>query len=127
MKTAVFANDHSQYLLKNSILSQQQAMHTLPLAAVIKALNAQRIRYVLVGAHGHAGWRKEPRATEDVDVIVMAKHQKKAVRALLESFPHLRAGDEEVVTRLRDPKQNDAVVIDVMKTVQPLYHAVFKN
>jgi hypothetical protein len=126
MKTAVFANDHAQYLLKNSILSVQQAMHTLPLAAVIKALNAQRIRYVLVGAHGHAGWRKESRATEDVDVVAMAKHQKKAVRSLLEAFPHLQVDDQEVVTRLRDPK-SQMVVIDVMKTNQPLYQAAFKN
>lgn len=126
MKTSVLANDHAQYLLKNSILSRQQAMHTLPVASVIKILNDQRIRFVLVGAHGHAGWRKESRATEDVDLVVMARHQKKAVRALLEAFPHLRADDEEVVTRLRDTK-TEQVVIDLMKTNQPLYHAAFKN
>ena len=85
MKTPVLANDHSSYLLKNSILSGQQAMHAIPVASVIKVLNDQGIRFVLVGAHGHAGWRKESRATEDVDVVVMARHQKKATRALLES------------------------------------------
>lgn len=126
MKTSVLANDHSHYLLKNSILSGQQAMHTLPVASVIKVLNDHGIRFVLVGAHGHAGWRKESRATEDVDVVVMARHQKKATRALLDAFPQLRADDQEVVTRLLDTK-SDLVAIDLMKTSQPLYQAAFKN
>ncbi len=101
-------------------------MNAIPVVAVLNTLNKQGIRFVLVGAHGLAGWRKEPRATKDVDVVVMAKHQKKAVRALLDAFPSLEDDDQEVVTRLQD-SQTKEVLIDVMKTNQPLYKAVLKN
>ena len=39
---------------------------------VITVLNREKISFVLVGAYGLAGWLKEPRATEDVDVVVAA-------------------------------------------------------
>jgi hypothetical protein len=92
---------------------------------VADALQAAGIRFMLVGLHGVVGWLHEPRGTQDVDVLVGPKHQKKAVRTLLERFPHLHAEDHEVVTRLRD-KQTEQVLIDVMKTNQPLFRQAFK-
>lgn len=79
MKTPVLANDHADYLSRSSILSLRQTKHILPLALIIKALNREHIRCVLVGAHGHMSWRKEARATEDIDILVMARHQKEGV------------------------------------------------
>src|SRR5207248_2443038 len=78
------------------------------------------------GAYGIVGWLKRPRATEDVDVVVAARHLKKAVRSLLEAFPHLVADDREVVIRLRDAATQD-VGIDLIKPTQPLYRVVFKH
>jgi hypothetical protein len=101
-------------------------MTAIPLADVLETLNQHAINFVLVGAHGLSGWRKEARATEDIDVVVMAKHQRKAVRALLETFPQLEADDQEVVVRLAE-RESKRVRIDVMKTNQPLYSAAFKN
>src|SRR5436305_1306660 len=69
---------------------------------VMKALSEAGIRFMLVGLHGILPWLNELRATEDVDVLVGPKHQKKAVRILLEHFSHLLAEDHEVVTRLVD-------------------------
>ncbi len=92
---------------------------------VIRVLNAAKVRFMLLGAHGIGGWTGKPRATEDVDVLVAARGHKKAVAALLAAFPHLKADDNEVVTRLRDPETN-AVAIDVMKPNQPLYRDALK-
>ena len=66
----------------------------IPLPDVLRVLNRGKISYVLVGAHGLASWRGKPRATEDVDVIVAAKHVKKATQLLLDAFPQLEGGVE---------------------------------
>lgn len=123
---AQFLSDPARFVVKTSILSGQQVMNAIPVIAVIKTLNKHKISFVLVGAHGLATWTKEPRATEDVDLIVATRHQKKAVQALLAAFPHLEAEDHEVVFRLRDPATAQ-VAIDLMKTNQPIYQAAFKN
>ena len=97
------ADVHTRNFTKVAVLTGFQVMDAISAAAVIKALNDAGISFVLVGAYGIAGWLKGPRATEDVDVVVAARHQKKAVKALLAAFPHLQADDQEVVIRLRVP------------------------
>lgn len=113
-------------LAKSAILSSQQMPQVIPLADVLKVLNRAKVSYVLVGAHGLAGWRKKPRATEDVDVVVAAKHLKKAVAALTAAFTDLEAVDLPVVIRLRDRASKD-VAIDVMKPVQQPYREAFRH
>jgi hypothetical protein len=98
----------------------------MPLLDVVRTLNDAKISFVLVGAYGLVGWRKESRATEDVDVVVAARQVQKAVRVLCRAFPHLEPLDIPVVVRLRDKETGD-VAIDVMKPVQPPYRDVFKH
>jgi hypothetical protein len=93
--------------------------------AVIRILNGENVRFMLVGAYAVAGWTRAPRATKDVDVLVATRGIRKAVRALLAAFPHLQAEDNEAVTRLRDPRTGN-VVIDVMKPNQSLYREALK-
>src|SRR6516225_5621358 len=47
--------------------------------AVIKILNKAKVKFVLMGTHGIGGWRSEPRATQDVDVLILKSHHRKAV------------------------------------------------
>jgi hypothetical protein len=93
---------------------------------LIRLLNVEGIRFLLVGAHGLGGWTKKPRATEDVDILVGTRGHKKAVRVLQNAYPHLTAEDHEIVTRFRDPTTG-RVVIDVMKANQPLYRDALKH
>jgi hypothetical protein len=113
-------------LAKATALSGFQVMDAIAPLDVITVLNGAGINFVLVGAYGLAGWTKKPRATEDVDVVVAARHHKKALKALLAAFPHLEADDHEVVTRLRDRETRD-VAVDVMKPNQALYRETFKH
>lgn len=92
---------------------------------VVSVLNRSKVSFVLVGLYGLMAWIKETRATQDMDVIVAAKHHKKAVQALLRAFPHLEVDDQEVVARLRNP-ETGTVVIDVMKP-NLSYRAAFKH
>jgi hypothetical protein len=116
---------HSRSLATSSALSELYVPNLITPLQVISVLNAAGVRFLLLGAHGLAGWMQMPRATQDVDVLVAKRGHKKAVKALLEAFPHLQADDHEPVTRLRDP-ETGSVVIDVMKDNQPLYSAALK-
>src|SRR5271155_3462320 len=84
-----------------SNLTGFQIVHAISPLEVIAALNRVGVSFVLVGAYGVAGWTKDPRATQDVDVVPAAKHHKKATRELLATFGNLEADEEEVVTRLK--------------------------
>lgn len=117
---------HAQSLATSSALSEYYVPNLITPLEVIRVLNAAKVRFMLLGAHGLSGWMGKARATEDVDVLVGTRGHKKAVRALLAAFPHLQADDHEVVTRLRDPETR-AVVIDVMKTNQTLYRDALKH
>lgn len=116
---------HEKCLAKSAILSRYQIPQVIPLQDVIRVLNDAKVRYVLVGAHGLAGWRNKPRATEDVDVVVAQPHLKKAVKALEKAYPQLEPIDLAVVIRMRDRQSHD-VLVDVMKPVQQPYSEISK-
>jgi hypothetical protein len=119
-------NIHAQSLATSSALSEYYVPNLITPLEVIRVLNAAKVRFMLLGAHGLGGWTGEPRATKDVDVLVALRVHKKAVRVLLTAFPHLQTEDNPVVTRFRDPETGD-VVLDVMKPNQPLYHDALKH
>jgi hypothetical protein len=117
---------HERSFCKSSELSGFQMDKAIPPLEVIRILNDAKIRFVLVGAYGLAGWRKEARATEDVDIVVSAKQVKRAVRILCEAFPELEPVELPVVVRLRRRGTED-VAIDIMKPLQQPYREVFKH
>ncbi len=92
---------------------------------VIATLHQAGVCCVLMGTHGLGGYRSEPRATQDVDVLVKKKDIRKAVRALRAAYPKLLVQDTPVVTRFIDPA-TDKPVIDVMKPTQQVYQVVFR-
>ena len=106
----------SGYYVKNFIAPHE----------VARLLNKHKLPFVLVGAHSIGVWLDEPRATQDVDIVVSQRYQKKVVQLLTTTFANLQAEDHEVVTRLRDA-ETQKVLIDVMKTNQAHIRAVLKN
>lgn len=123
---AIPGDIHSLSLFKSTKLSELYVPNFIRPEEVIRVLNAAKISFTLVGAHGLGGWTKKPRATEDVDIIVIQRHIKKSVTALTAAFPHLEVVDLPVVVRLKD-RATGAVAIDVMKPVQPVIHAALKQ
>jgi hypothetical protein len=119
------ATIHSRSLAKSSTLTGFQVMDAINPLDVVTVLNRISASFVLVGAYGLAGWRQSARATEDVDLVIAAKHHKKATAALLQAFPQLEADDQEVVTRLCDRTTHE-VAIDLMKP-NGVYRAAFKH
>ena len=94
--------------------------------AVIKVLNQAKVKFILMGTHGIGGWRSEPRATQDVDVLVRKSHHRKAVAAVKRAFPALQVQDLPAVTRFVDPLDGKPV-IELMKPEDEFYREVFKD
>jgi hypothetical protein len=104
---------------------QPMAVNVTP-EDVIAALRGAGVKCVLMGTHALGGYRSEPRATQDVDVLVRKKDVRKAVRTLRERYPGLRVDDFPVVTRFVEPTTGKAV-LDVMKPTQTVYGIVFRH
>jgi hypothetical protein len=117
---------HQEGLDLSSALSGYYVKNFIPPREVIQILNEAGVRFMLVGAHGLSGWMNEPRATQDVDVLVGYRQHQKATRALLAVHPHLQVDDQEVVVRLSDP-ETGRVIIDIMKANQPLMRVGLKH
>ena len=93
---------------------------------VVGALHEAGIKCVLLGTYGINGWRSEPRATQDVDVLVTKRDTRKAVKTIRKLYPELTVNDFPVVTRFVDPGTGLGV-IDVMKPTHPLYRVAFRH
>jgi hypothetical protein len=93
---------------------------------VIAALHQVGINPVLMGTHGINVYRDEPRATQDVDVLVIKRHVRKAIRAMEEAFPDLEVVESSVVARFVDPV-TQKVVLDVMKPSSHAMQSVFRH
>lgn len=103
-----------------------QSAGTFDPKEILRALINGKIEFVLVGAHAIGGWTREPRATQDVDVVVRRGQQQKAVRAIRKLDARLKAQDLAGVTRIFDPKTGQTVV-DLIKPKSRLLQAVFDN
>jgi hypothetical protein len=93
---------------------------------VIEVLNEAKVSFVLMGTYAVSGWRSEPRATQDVDVLVEKKDHRKAVAAVRRAFPKLRIRHRSTVTRFFDPDTGNSF-IDLMKPTEAVFQAVFGN
>jgi hypothetical protein len=100
---------------------------------VIDVLNAAGVKkWVLMGLHGYAGYLPQPRATQDVDVLISRRDRKKAANALREKWPSLIVEEFEPVVRFKDPADCFAdgrpkPVIDLMLPWSPLNEAILKE
>jgi hypothetical protein len=81
---------------------------------------------MVVGAHGIVGYRSEPRATQDVDILVRKRDHRKAIAAIRKAYPKLRMVDSPVVTRFIDDRAGK-VVIDLMRPAFRIYQLAFRH
>ncbi|MEO8494706.1 MAG: hypothetical protein ABI614_06530 [Planctomycetota bacterium] len=100
---------------------------------VIDVLVATGItKWVLMGLHGYVGYLPQPRATQDVDVLIGQSDRKRAVKAVHEAWPMLVIEELEPVVRFKDPADcfNDGrpkPVIDLMLAWSKLNEAILKE
>jgi hypothetical protein len=117
---------HVSSLATSTALSSYYVPEFIDPLDIIKVLNDANVRFMLAGLHGLGGWMHKPRATQDVDILIWARHHKKAVRTLGKAFPHLEIEEFSVVTRCRD-RDSGNIVIDLMKANQGVFRAAFRH
>lgn len=122
---------HRQALRISSMLSDSYRQMYRPKFAIVKpykvirTLQAACVGFVLMGIHGMNGYRYQPRATHDVDLLVRKIHHQKAVAALRDAFPKLVLEDTISATRLIDPAAGYEV-IDLIRLTGSFYRLAFK-
>jgi hypothetical protein len=100
---------------------------------VIDALVAGGVKdWVLMGLHGYVGYMSEPRATQDVDVMVGYSSRARAKKAILARWPGLTVRELSQVLRFADPADADAEgkpkqVIDLMHPYSPFQELILKE
>jgi hypothetical protein len=126
------AERHLAALRTSSMLTDSYRRMYRPDAAmvrpekVIRVLKQAQVKFVVMGTHGITGYRGEPRATQDIDLLIRRQDHRKAVEAIRKAYPKLTSREEAVVTRFIDPATGN-VVIDLMKPYMDLYKLVFRN
>jgi hypothetical protein len=71
---------------------------------VIDALVGGGVRnWVLMGLYGYVGYLAQPRATQDVDVLIAPEEEAAAIAAIKTTWPTLEMRRYEVVLRFFDP------------------------
>ncbi len=109
-----------------------RSVHISP-QEVVDALEAAGVKpWVLMGLHGCAGYLPEPRATQDVDVMVPYSRRRRAVRAICRVWPDLLVRELPEVVRLMDPDDRypdgePKPVVDLMFPWGKLQEAILRD
>lgn len=111
---------------------RKNAMDITPQEVIDVLVNAGVTKWVLMGLHGYVGYLPDPRATQDVDILIPHSQKKKAVKAIMETWPSLVVQQLEAVIRFKDPADLDAEgrpkpVIDLMLPWNKLNEAVLRD
>ncbi|MEX2316125.1 MAG: hypothetical protein WD669_03170 [Pirellulales bacterium] len=100
---------------------------------VVDVLNEAGVKsWVLMGLHGYLGYMPEPRATQDVDVMVWHRERQKAKKAISARWPSLTIRSYSQVIRFGDPADLDTQgrpkqVIDLMAPFAPFQELIMKE
>ena len=84
-------------------LHRKLAMDTTPQEVIDVLVKAGVKKWVLMSLHGYVDYMPDPRATQDVVILVSAREKKKAVEAIKAAWPTLFVEEYPEVVRFRDP------------------------
>lgn len=111
---------------------RNRSMDVQPQQVVDCLVNAGIKNWCLMGLHGYVGYLAQPRATQDVDVMVPQNQKTKAVKAISTRWPELQKMEYDVVVRFIDPSEIDihgkpVAVIDLMLPWSPFQETILNN
>jgi hypothetical protein len=112
---------------------QREAAMDITPQDVIDVLNSAGVKnWVLMGLHGYVGYMPNPRATQDVDIMVPYSSRPKAMKAIATRWPELLVHELSQVTRFLDPIDLDAQgkpkpIVDLMHPWSPFQELILKE
>ena len=120
----------STAIVRNYRKDHRRASQNVEPQQVIDVLNEAGIqRWVLMGLHGYVGYLAQPRATQDVDILVSSEEFEAVISAIQARWPQLQTERLAVVARFRDPGEVAVTgemkqVIDIMLPSNDCYEAI---
>ncbi|MEM9587391.1 MAG: hypothetical protein AAGA03_08920 [Planctomycetota bacterium] len=110
---------------------RKRSMDVKPEEVIDVLKHAQVTRWVLMGLHGYVGYLSDPRATQDVDVLIDHDFKHQAVKAIQLRWPQLETREADVAVRFHDPGDVDAdgkpkPVIDLMLPWSNIHAEILK-
>ena len=130
---------HAYAIRKSTLLTSYTKRHQRKAAMditpqdVIDVLNSANVKgWVLMGLHGYVGYMPDPRATQDVDIMVPYSRRAQAKKAIAERWPELVVREISQVTRFLDPLDLDPQgqpkpAIDLMHPWSPFQELILKE
>jgi hypothetical protein len=117
---------HSEAVQECAFLSTQyrkmwstMAYVLIDLDRILEALTANKVPFVLTGAHGISSWTGRPRATRDVDLLVKSgRNYTRAVGVIGELYPDLEVHRFAGLTGFFPPGEKESI-IDVIYPQRP--------
>jgi hypothetical protein len=112
---------------------QREAAMDITPQDVIDTLNGAGLTdWVLMGLHGYVGYMPNPRATQDVDILVPYNSRVRAKKAIAARWPALIIRELSQVTRFLDPIDLDSEgkpkpVVDLMHPWSPFQELILKE
>jgi hypothetical protein len=112
---------------------QRKAAMDITPQDVIDVINAAGVKnWVLMGLHGYVGYMPDPRATQDVDIMVPYSSRIRAKKAIETRWPELIVHELSQVTRFIDPKDVTAEgkpkpIVDLMHPWSPFQELILKE
>jgi hypothetical protein len=128
-----YAIRKSTFLTSYTKRHQRKAAMDITPQEVIDVLNAAGVNdWVLMGLQGYVGYMPEPRATQDVDIMVPYSRRAKARKAIAERWPELVIRELSQMTRFLDPLDLDPQgqpkpTIDLMHPWAPFQEMILKE
>jgi hypothetical protein len=83
-------------------------------------LNDNKIDYMLIGAHALGELTCEPRATQDVDIIIHKQDFQKTINLILKTYPNLTNNENRI-----EDKTTKQSVVDILTDEHPIYKTAF--
>ena len=93
---------------------------------IIEILREARVRFVLSGAIGLAGWMQKPQAETEIDFLIAQKDLEKAAQSLTDLIPRTKLVKTPLRWRLVDRKDKPGV-INLIRPVMEPERWVFEN
>jgi hypothetical protein len=112
---------------------QRKAAMDITPQEVIDVINAAGVQnWVLMGLHGYVGYMPNPRATQDVDIMVPYSSRARTKKAIATRWPELIVRELSQVTRFLDPKDlnhegEPKPIVDIMHPWSPFQELILKE
>ncbi len=108
-------------------------MNVTPHQVIESIVKAGVEDWVLMGLYGYVGYLTQPRATQDVDILIGTEEKELAIGAIVASWPMLEMRDQSpVVVRFADlgeahGAQQSQIVIDIMMPTDPCQLSILRD